>query len=182
MQCLTSGQSCNAWSAVSLRSNLFAAPPTTVGRDDGSCVEVKDACLQRLRREPPKNDAVGNAKPCAGQHGNRQLRNHRHIDDGAVACLEAQLLQHVGKPRYAAVQLLIGKNALVAGLTFPNNRRFVLPPGQQVTVKAVVAHVRLAADEPLGKRRIPLQHPGPLFEPVEFLLRKPPPKTLPGPR
>ena len=45
------------------------------------------------------------ADPRAGQHRNRELRTHAHVDRDAVAFLHTQLLQHIGEPLYLPMQL-----------------------------------------------------------------------------
>ena len=72
-----------------LELHFLAAPPAAIGGDDDLRIQILDAGLQRLRRESAEDDAVGDAEARAGQQRDRQLRDHRHVDDGAVAGLEA---------------------------------------------------------------------------------------------
>ena len=50
---------------------------------------------------------VRRADAGAGQHGDGQLRDHRHVDGDAVAGLDAQPLEDVGELADLAVQLLV---------------------------------------------------------------------------
>src|SRR5213080_1796840 len=105
------------------------------------------------------------ANPRASEHRDRQLRNQRHIKRDAIACCHADLLQNIREATDFSMQLLISECARVAGLAFPNQSRFVAPPGSEMTVETVVRDVDLAADKPLRVRGFPLQHLIPFLEP-----------------
>src|SRR5674476_350051 len=128
--------------------------------------------------EAAEHHAVGDAESRAGQQGDGQFRDHAHVDDGAVAGLEAAGLQHVGETADQAVQLLVGDHALVARFAFPQDGDFVLPRGGEVAVNAVIGGVDLAAGEPFGEGRIPLENVGPLLKPVQLLFGQFAPKLL----
>ena len=68
---------------------------------------------------------MGDAETSAGQHRHRQLGNHAHVDDGAVAGFQPARFEHVGETADQPVQLLVGDHALVAGLAFPQDRDLV---------------------------------------------------------
>ena len=161
-----------------LEPHLFAAPPGAVGGDHHLGFEVLYAGLQGLGREPAEHHAVRDAQPRAGQQRHRQLRNHPHIDDGAVAGFEAAALQHVGEAAHQAVQLLVGDLPLVPRLAFPQDGHFVLAMRQQVPVQAVIGDVGLPIHEPFRERRMPFEHVRPLLEPEQFLLGQLAPKLL----
>ena len=112
---------------------------------------------------------MNRADPCAGQHGNRQFRHQRHIDRDHVAPAYPQFLQRVGKPADLGVQHLVGQHAGLAGLAFPDQGRLVPPRGLKMDVQTVVGNVCLPADEPLGKRLVPLEHLLEGLEPVQFI-------------
>jgi len=65
-------------------------------------------------------------------------------------------------------QLLIGERSRIAGLAFPQDGCLVLAPGGYVPIQTVVRNIQLAADEPLGKWQLPIQHSIPGLEPAEF--------------
>ena len=65
------------------------------------------------------------------------------------------------------VQVGVGDVALLALLAAPVERDAVAVAGLDVAVEAVVRGVELAADEPLGERRVrPVEHLVPLLDPV----------------
>ena len=65
------------------------------------------------------------------------------------------------------LQLGVGDGAGVARLALPVERDLVAVPVLDVPVDAVVGDVQLAADEPLGERRLPVEHLVPLLVPVQ---------------
>ena len=88
-------------------------------------LRIVDAVAQRFGGEAAEDDVVRDADPRAGQHRDRQLRNHAHVDRDAIAFLDAERLQHIGEPADFVMQLLIGQRANFAGLAFPDDRGFV---------------------------------------------------------
>ena len=152
---------------VLLERHDLAAPPAAVGRDDEPGLGVVVAVGDGLGAEAAEDDAVGGADAGAGQHGDRHLRDHRHVDRDAVAWLDALAFQHVGELADLAVQHLVREHAAVARLAFPDDGGLVAARPVQVAIEAVGAGVELAADEPLGVRLVPDQHLVPVLEPVE---------------
>src|SRR5690349_14165383 len=72
------------------------------------------------------------------------------------ALLDAQLLESVREAHHIALEVAEGDLlAVVFRLTLPEERDLVLEPVLDVSVDAVVANVELAADVPLGVRRLP---------------------------
>src|SRR6185437_1353939 len=107
------------------------------------------------------------AEAGAGQHGHRRLGDHRQVDDGAVAGLVAEAAQGMGELADAAMQLLVGEDALLEVLTLPDERGLVAAPAGEVAVEAVEADVGLAAEEPLREGRLPLEHGAEGLEPMQ---------------
>ena len=112
---------------------------------------------ERLRGEPAEDHRVGRADPGAGQHRDRQLGDHRHVDRDAVALADAQLEQRVGRLGALAHQVRVRQRAGVAGLADPVVGHLVAEAALDVAVDAVVGDVELAAREPLRVREVPLQ-------------------------
>ena len=110
------------------------------------------------------------ANPRARQHGNRCFRNVREINDDAIALFDFVALQHIRETANFAVQLLVCEGALVARFAFPDNCRLVPPKtfGTQMSIETVFGNVQLPADEPLCKRRLPLEDLFPSRPPDEF--------------
>ena len=161
-----------------LELDLFAAAKASIGGDHQSRAEVLDAGLERFGRKSAEYDAVNDAETRAGQHGDGQLGDHRHVNDGAVAGFVAARLEHAGEADHQAMQFLIGERSLLARLAFPENRDFVLAWGGEVTVQAVVGDVEFCAGEPARERRIPLEHFGPFLEPVDLAFGDFPPEVF----
>ena len=68
---------------------------------------VVDAGGELLRRKAAEHHRMDGADARAGEHGEHRLRHHRHIDDDAVALLDAEVAQH------GAEQLHLGQHAAV---------------------------------------------------------------------
>ena len=80
-----------------LEFHFLAAPPAAIGGDHHLRFQVLNSGFERFRRETAEHHAVDDAQPRAGQKGDRQLGNHGHVDDGAVAGFQAARLQHIGE-------------------------------------------------------------------------------------
>ena len=127
-----------------------------------------DAIDEGVGGESAEDDGVRRADTGAGEHGDGQFRRHAHVDSDAVTFFHAKRFQDVGELLYFEMQLLIGEGANFAGFTLPNDRGLVFAVGGDVTIKAVVGEIDLAAHEPFGPGAIPLEDLIPLFEPVEL--------------
>ena len=112
-----------------------------------------DAVLDALAAEAAEDHAMHRADARAGEHGDRRLRNHRHVNEDAVAFLAAIALQHIGKQADFAVKLLVGEDAPFAGFAFPDDGGLVAARTGEMPIEAVFADVELAADKPLGERQ-----------------------------
>jgi hypothetical protein len=142
-----------------------APAEAAVGGDDHLALGVVDAVGQGVGREPAEHHRVGGADAGAGQHGDRQLGDHRHVDGDPVAALDAQALEHVGEALHLGQQVGVGDGAGVAGLALPVVGDLVALPRIDVAVEAVAGHVELPAHEPLGERQLPLEDGVPVFVP-----------------
>src|SRR5580765_6704688 len=111
---------------------------------------------------------MDDAETSAREHGNGQLGDHRHVDDGAVAGLVTARLEHAGEADDEAMQFLIGDGSLVSRFTFPEDRDFVFARSGQVTVETIVRDVEFRVGEPAREGRIPFEDLGPLLEPVNL--------------
>ena len=67
--------------------NAIDLDPTR-GGDDDLCFAVVDPDCEFTGCEPAKHNRVNCAEPGAGQHGDDRLRDHRHVDDYAVAATD----------------------------------------------------------------------------------------------
>ena len=148
-----------------------AAPIAAVGGDEHRCGRVVDAIAQRLGAESAEHHGMDGADARARQHRDRQLGNERHVERDAIALLDAERLQDVGELAHLPEEIEVRQRAPIARLALPDKRRLVAAPGAHVAIETIGADVELAADKPLGVRRVPLEHFRPRLNPLE-LLRK----------
>ena len=138
-------------------------------RNNSDRLRVVDAIHEGVGGESAEDDGVGSADASAGQHGDGEFGRHAHVDGDAVALPDAQRLQDIGELLNFFPKLLVGVGADFAGLTFPDEGGFVLAPGFDMAVEAVIGEVDFAAGKPFGPGAIPLQHTVPFLEPVQVL-------------
>ena len=99
-------------------------------RDDHLRLGVGDAGGQFGRGEAAEHDGMDRAQPGAGEHGDRRLRHHRHVDHHAVALGHAERGQRAGELRRAAQQLGVGEGLARAGhRAVPDQRGLVAAAG-----------------------------------------------------
>ena len=72
--------------------NDFAAAIAAVGGDQDFRFRVGDAVDQRRGAEAAEDHRMHRADARAGEHGDRQLGNHRHVDRHAIARPDAELI------------------------------------------------------------------------------------------
>ena len=152
-----------------LEQDFLTTSPATIGRDNQLGLGVVVTIGHRFGTESTEDDRMSRADSGTGEHRDRQFGNHWHVQSDSVASRHAQFLQDVGELADFAVQILIRENTGIAGLPFPDDGRFVLAPGGQMTIQAVVTGIEFAADKPLGIGHISLNDMVPLLEPVEVL-------------
>ena len=144
-------------------------PPSAVIRTLAPA--VVDPARQRLGREAAEDDGVRRPDPGAGEHRDRQLGDHRHVDRDPIAGPDAELLERVGGLADLALQVAEGERPGVARLADPVVGDLVAEAALDVAVDAVVADVQLATDEPLGERQLPFQGRLERLGPVDPLAR-----------
>jgi hypothetical protein len=76
---------------------------------------VVDARGEFVCGESAEHHGVHGAESGRGQHRDDGLGHHRHVDDDAVALLDAESAQHAREARGLVEQLAIGVGALGAG-------------------------------------------------------------------
>ena len=143
------------------------------GRHDGLRLEVVDAHCEFAGGEPAEDNRVDRTNARTGEHCDNRLRDHRHVDDDAVALFDALVLQHFGEPgrgvrQFAVADLLLG----VGDGGVVDECGVLTPAGFDVAVKRVVADVEFAVGEPAVQRcaRI-VERAGGLGVPVDSLCR-----------
>src|SRR6202034_1633682 len=146
------------------------AAPAAVGRDHQLRLGVFDAVLQRPGGKAAEHHRVDGADAVAGVHGNHGLRHHRHVDDDAIATLDALGLERIGKLAYLGVQLAVGEAPHIPRLPLEDDRGLVaallevhveaVPRGIQLAVAEPAVVGSLAAVELYGERLVPEELPG----------------------
>ena len=154
---------------VLLEPDRLAAPIAAVGGDQDLGPAVVDPARQRLRREAAEHDRVRRPDPGAGEHRDRQLGDHRHVDRDPVAGLDAELLERVGRLADLALEVAEGQRPGVARLADPVVGDLVAQAALDVAVDAVVGDVELAAGEPLRERQLPFERLVERLRPVDPL-------------
>jgi hypothetical protein len=117
---------------------------------------IDDAVGAGLAAEPAEHLRMDDAEAGAGQHRDRQLCYHRHMQGHPIARFEpAEISQQRGEFVDPDVQLLIGDMLYRFIFQFRHemNRSFVFVSGQ-MAIDAVVAGVDLTADIPFPERGI----------------------------
>ena len=142
---------------VDLQGRRLATAIAGIGGDDQPGLGVLAAIHDGVGGETAKDHAVGYPDTGAGQHGHRQLGDHRHVDGDPVAALQAQASQDVGEPADLVQQIGVGDLPGVARLPLPEVGDAVAQASLHVPVQAVGRYVQLPSDEPLGEREVPIQ-------------------------
>src|SRR2546423_15046334 len=109
------------------------------------------------------------AEACAGEHRDRQLRDHPHVDGDRSPFLHPEPPEPVREANNLVLEVGEGQlAAVVLRLTFPVVGNLAAAAGPDMPIDAVETDIPLAAEVPLRVRR------GPLPE-------RPPPLRPPGP-
>ena len=146
---------------------VFAEAP--IGRDHQLGLAVDQPVTQGIGRKSAKHHRVGCTDPGAGQHRDRRLWHHRHVERHQIALAHPEGLEGVGGFAHLGVQLPVGEGAGVAWFPFPNQGGFVGPGAVQVSVQAVETEVGAAAFKPAGHRGLaPVEHGVEGLEPVQL--------------
>ena len=140
-------------------------------RQDEGRRGVVDAGGQFLCGEAPEHHGVDGANPGAREHGDHRLRDHRHIDDHAVAARDALRRQRPRHPGHFVPQLGVRVPADGIGHGAVIDERQLFPaPAVDVVVEGVVARVELTAGEPAVERGAAVvAHAIPAFRPRKRL-------------
>ena len=153
---------------VDLEPAGLAAPVAAIGGDDQLRLRVVDAVGECLGREAAEDDGVRRADAGAGEHRDRQLRNHRHVDGDAIAAPHTELLNALAARFTSSKRSSVGDDLAVSRLALPVEGDLVTAPGIDVAIEAVYGDIELATVEPLGEGGIPLQDSVPGAIPIEL--------------
>ena len=97
-----------------------------------------------------------------------ELRDQGQIDGHAIAPLDPERFQHVRERAHLAVQIPVRQRPSIAGLTFPDDRRFVSPRRADMAVQTICARIQLSTDKPLRVAAGSNSTPLPGLHPVEL--------------
>ena len=104
--CSTSGHGSTASSTFGLQRDFGAAPVAAVRGDHHRGFGSRwMRSLSASDENPPNITVCGAPMPRAGQHGHRQLGDHRHVDGDPVTGFTPELSERVGEPGHHAQQL-----------------------------------------------------------------------------
>ncbi|MPL75488.1 hypothetical protein SDC9_21312 [bioreactor metagenome] len=143
------------------------------GGDDRLRRAVVDPHRKLMRGEPAEHHRVDRADAGAGEHRLERLGDHRHVDDDAVALLDAAHAQRAGERGDALLQFFIG-DALgrMGDRAFVHDRDLVAATGQNMAVDRVPAGVDHAIREPFVDRGLLVEERLRGFlDPVDLLRR-----------
>ena len=93
---------------VGLEGLELAATHGRVGRDDHARLAALDAAAHAALGIAGKNGRVYGPDAGTGQHGNKQLRDHRHIQGHVIAFADAQRAQCMSHPADLCIEHLVG--------------------------------------------------------------------------
>ena len=142
-------------------------------RQDDLRLGVVEAGRQFARGEAAEHHRVDRPDAGAGQHGERRLRHHRHVEDDAIALADAEVAQDGGERLHLGEQLRIADGALCAGdRGIVDDGALRAAPARHMAVDRIEAGVAGGAHEPAavdaGRR---IENLGRLFVPVDVVRR-----------
>ena len=153
-----------ASSTAGLSADALAAAVAAVGGDDQLGVAVLDPAGERVGGEAAEDHRVRRADPGAGQHRDDGLGDHRQVDRDPVAlAARPSSVSALAALQTSSVQLGVGDRRGCRRAR-PRSGCATLSPWPASTCRStqLYADVELAADEPLGERRVrPVEHLGP---------------------
>ena len=119
------------------------------GGNHGLAGAVVDPDRELVGRKPAEDHRMHRAEPGAGKHGDRRLRNHRHVDDDPVALSDAPALERAGEGSNGVPQFAVGEGAdRVGHRAVVDHRRLVAAACLDMAVKGVEAGVGHPVHEP----------------------------------
>src|SRR5574343_171142 len=121
-----------------LERNGLAAAELAVGGDQGNRAGVVDTVTQGLSGEATENDGVDGTDTGTGLHRANAFDGHRHVDDDAIALLDAHATQGVGELGNLGEQLLVGNLGHFAVVGFENQGNLVALAGFNLAIETVV--------------------------------------------
>src|SRR5690554_191172 len=118
------------------------------------------------------------AEARAGEHRDRRLGHHPHIDPDAIALLRPKPPKQVRGAAHLGRELFIGDLSDIAGLALEDDRGLIPASLLDMAIKAVHADIELAVREEFGVGRLPFQRFRRWLRPDELLERARHPEAL----
>ena len=115
----------SASSTAALELNFIATTPTAISSYYKLAACVVDSIDDGRAGEAAKDYGVRCANARAGEHGDRQFWNQRHVQRNAIAFLNVCVFEYVGKLADFGVQLLIRQGTCFSRFAFPDQRGLV---------------------------------------------------------
>ncbi|GBE21803.1 hypothetical protein BMS3Bbin01_01155 [bacterium BMS3Bbin01] len=147
---------CHRLVGFDLVVDQLAVAVVAVHRHQDVALRVGDTLPTGLTAESAEDLGMDGAETGAGEHGDRQFGDHRHVERHPVTDLDAtEAAQESGELVDTLIELLVGDHQGVFGLRLghPDESRLVAA-GREVAVDAVVGGVQSPTDEPLPMRRV----------------------------
>jgi hypothetical protein len=150
-----------------LQRDDVAAPPRPVLREEYLAFRVIDAIAERVGAEPTEDDRVRRADSRAGEHRDRRLGNHPHVDRDAVACDDTEACERPCETHHFPVKLEVRKRARLSGFPFPHDGCSRARRGFEVAIEAALGEIELRPVEEARLRQIPREKLRPRLAPHE---------------
>ena len=143
------------------------------GRDHHFRPRVVDAGGEFPGGEAAEHDGMHGADAGAGEHGDRRLGDHRHVDDDAIALADAVVAEHGGERHHLVPELAIGEAPDPARDGAVMDQRDLLAAALlDMAVEAIVGRVAGRTAEPAAvDAGVGIEHLVPAPEPVDLLGR-----------
>ena len=153
-------------------------PVSPVGGNEHLRLGIVDAIGKCVGGEAAKDHAMRCAKTRTGEHGDRNLGDHRHVDCHSIALLHAKHLQGIRRLLHLAVEIVVSDRASVAWLAHPVERDALAAASGNMAVDAVLGNVQRAVGKPGGKWELPFEGLGERGSPGEQGARLVGPESL----
>jgi hypothetical protein len=156
---------------VGLQRHSAATAQALIGGHNQLCLTAIDTVGQSVWRKAAENDGMDGTDASAGQHGIGGLRDHRQIENDAIALANAHVLVGIGQFADLLVELIVGDVGVVCRIiTLPDDGGLVAA-AFKVAVDAVDGHVQLTVFVPLDGNIVIVEgcvlHDGVGLDPVD---------------
>jgi hypothetical protein len=144
----------------------------TAGRaEDQLRLGVVDTLGELVRCEAAEDDRMNRPDARAGEHRHHRLGDHRHVNEDAVALLDALPPERARDACHLVAQLAVSEHLhRVGDGAVVDERALLAAPALDVEIERVVAGVERAAAEPAVERRVPVVEDAvPALLPVDVL-------------